>query len=1271
MIPNVTFARALSEGIHSVCARQDRLVASVQDEIGQALHCTGANVERWRKGQPPREHERIAFLAQYCVRNGHVGADWARRFLASARHPERDEVLRALFPNEPSVEATTSRRNNLPRRDADMLGRAADIEQVLSDLASRYPLVSIEGLGGVGKTTLAKEVAYRALEPLSDRSGQFDAAVWVSAKSRPEQRLWLVEVLRTILRVLAGEQPTDISHEDRVAQVSQLLKTHRTLLVIDNFETVDDPDLVTWMEYVPEPSKVLVTGRYGQLRGVKAVHLRGLEDQPALTLIRRHANALGLRQLEMAPDDVLLPLVRVTEGNPLALAMSVGFVKRRGLTLDRIVDDLHSAGQNTEGLFSELFARAWTSLSSDARSLLMGIAMFPDSVQREPLAVASDLRGYRLDSAVAHLREMLLIESSAELEQSQQRFSIHSLTKSYALARTDDDWRARATARLNEFFHEARVSDLRLPEIEAKWQQRWETDELNVVSEGSDRPKWYALAMITYPSAHHLHIGHWYSYAPADAHARFMRMRGYNVLFPFGFDSFGLPSENHALLSGIHPQVSTMQNIDRMRQQVRAMGGSFDWTREIVCSDPSYYRWTQWIFLLMWTRGLAYKMMAPANWCAGCNRTLANEQVLDGRCERCGTEVTRSELEQWYFRVGAYADELLDFSKVEWPEKVIQMQRNWIGRTEGVELTLEAEDGSPIPVFTTRADLVYGATFVVLAPEHPLVDKLCAPARREEVQAYAERARNTSEIERASAQRDVTGVSIGAHAINPFNGERLPVWVADYILPTYGSGAALGVPGHDQRDFDFAKEFDLPTVTVVTPPGWQGGAMDYAYTGPGMMVNSGPFDGTPSREAIEKIIAFGEARGFAKPAVHYRLRDWLISRQRYWGAPIPIVYCPIHAEQSVPEDELPVVLPEDVEFASTGESPLRRHAGFLNARCPTCGGPATRDTDTMDTFVDSSWYFLRHVSPNDDQGPWDRGAAKHWLPVDQYMGGAEHAILHLLYARFMVKALRDAGVLAIDEPFTRLFSQGLITAGGAKLRKSTSQAIVPDEYVSRFGADVLRAYLMFLGPWEQGGEWTDNGVTGLLRFARPIWAMVQESGVRLDEPVGPFADGWPSSELRQLTHRTIASVTQSFDRFRFNLAVAALMSYVRELAQLAGDVRDTAAWREAVRTLLLLVAPVMPHLAEECWATLGGAYSIHAQRWPEANESLVAVNSVVVVVQVDGKIRDRLSLPVDADQETVLAQATASRRVTRLLEGRRVAQTIYVPGRVLNFVTAE
>ncbi|MBM3945601.1 MAG: leucine--tRNA ligase, partial [SAR202 cluster bacterium] len=619
-----------------------------------------------------------------------------------------------------------------------------------------------------------------------------------------------------------------------------------------------------------------------------------------------------------------------------------------------------------------------------------------------------------------------------------------------------------------------------------------------------NRPKWYELTMYPYPSGD-LHIGHWYAMAPADAHARYRRMLGFNVLHPMGFDAFGLPAENAAIKRGIHPQKWTLDNIANMRRQLRSMGTIYDWDREVVTCLPGYYKWNQWFFLKFYEAGLAYRSFAPANWCPSCATVLANEQVVDGHCERCGTEVTRRDLNQWFFRITRYADELLDVSKIDWPDKIKTMQTNWIGRSEGVEIEFDIShlglDQKVLSTFTTRIDTIYGVTFVVMAPEHPLVAKITQPEQQAEVDAYIAAARRQSEIERMSTEKEKTGVFTGAHCVNRLNGERVPILVGDYVLMGYGTGVVMGVPAHDERDFDFAKKYGLPIRVVVAPPGWDGGDLDAAYTGPGAQVNSGQFDGLPSTDGWHRIANHIEAKGWGKHTVNYRMRDWLISRQRYWGTPIPMVYCDGCGVVPVPEKDLPVLLPEDAEFKPTGESPLARHEGFVNTACPQCGKPAKRETDTMDTFVDSSWYFLRYSSPDYTPAAFDPEAVKTWAPVDQYTGGAEHAVMHLLYSRFFVRALRDLGMLDFDEPFTRLYNQGIILGEDhEKMSKSRGNVVAPDDYVGELGADVVRCYLMFLGPWDRGGPWSTAGINGAARWLNRVWDLMARNTPDLDTP---------------------------------------------------------------------------------------------------------------------------------------------------------------------------
>jgi leucyl-tRNA synthetase len=805
-------------------------------------------------------------------------------------------------------------------------------------------------------------------------------------------------------------------------------------------------------------------------------------------------------------------------------------------------------------------------------------------------------------------------------------------------------------------------------EIEKRWRERWAADGLYRTPDDDPRPKFYYLTMLPYTSGD-LHIGHWYAMAPSDVQARYWRMRGYNVLFPMGFDAFGLPAENAAIKQNIHPYKWTMGNVARMREQLKTMGAIFDWEREAITSDPDYYRWTQWWFLQFYKHGLAYRGQAPANWCPSCQTVLANEQVLpSGQCERCGTAVTKRDLEQWFFRITRYADELLDHSKIQWPERIATMQKNWIGRSEGVEIAFGLDapgvEEKELRVFTTRPDTIYGVTFMVLAPEHPLVEKLTAPDKRAEVQAYVEAARRQSEIERLSTEKEKTGVFIGAYCKNLLNGEDVPIFIADYALLWYGTGIVMGVPAHDQRDLDFARKYSLPIPVVIAPPAYQGEPLEAAYVEAGTMVNSGPFDGTPSEEGKTAVAEYIEKRGWGKRTVSYRLRDWLISRQRYWGAPIPIVYCQQCGIVPVPEEQLPVLLPEDAEFRPTGESPLKLHKGFVNTTCPQCQGPAQRETDTMDTFMCSNWYFMRYIDPRDPEHPFSRELARKWLPVDQYTGGAEHAVMHLLYARFFTKAARDMGAVEFDEPFLRLFNQGTIIAGKTKMSKSRGNVVAPDEYVARLGADAVRIYLMFIGPWEQGGEWDDSGLAGVSRWLNRVWNLVLSPAETASLPDAPA-----TRELRRLMHKTIRRVTEDTERFRFNTMVAALMEYTNGLtrAKEAGPV-DGSAWRDAIDALLLLIAPSAPHLAEELWQRTRHAYSIHNQSWPAWDEDLAREEEITLVVQVNGKLRDRLQVPADITEERAKELALASARVRAHTDRKQMLRVIYVPGRLVNVV---
>jgi len=809
-------------------------------------------------------------------------------------------------------------------------------------------------------------------------------------------------------------------------------------------------------------------------------------------------------------------------------------------------------------------------------------------------------------------------------------------------------------------------------EIEKKWQQRWAEDRLYEVTEDNTRPKWYALTMFPYTSGD-LHIGHWYAMAPSDVHARFKQMQGYNVLHPMGFDAFGLPAENAAISRGIHPFTWTMQNIDNMRRQLKSIGAIYDWNREVITCQPEYYKWTQWFFLKLYQAGLAYRGKAPVNWCPCCQTVLANEQVLAGGfCERCGTAVIRRDLEQWFFRITKYADELMQHDGIDWPERIKTMQRNWVGKSVGTEISFALDypgvEEKEIRVFTTRPDTIFGVTFMVLAPEHPLVAKLTSPEKRAEVEDYIARARRRSEIERQSTEREKDGVFIGAYAVNRLNAESAPIWIADYVLMSYGTGAVMGVPAHDERDFAFAKKYDLPIKVVIAPPGWQGGELEAAYTEPGTMVNSGQFNGLSSEKGMEAVSDFLEEKGWGKRAVSYRLRDWLISRQRYWGAPIPIIYCPNCGLVPVPEQDLPVLLPENAEFKPTGESPLKYCEQFVNTTCPQCSSPAKRETDTMDTFMCSSWYFLRYASPHCDTAPFDADKLKYWLPVDLYTGGAEHAVMHLFYARFFIKALQDMGLVDFGEPFSRLFNQGVIVAGRQKMSKSRGNVITPDVYVSELGADAVRAYLMFVAPWEQGGEWDDSGISGISRWLNRVWNLVLK-GYSCSETVSSAVRQKAERELSRITHQTIRKVTDDLEKLRFNTMIAALMEFTNYLAKVreTGVVIDSA-WNESIDSLLLLLAPTAPHLAEELWQRIGHDYSIHNQSWPQWDEELAKDEEITLVIQVNGKLRDRITVSASVTEAEARQLAQESQRVKAHTEGKELLKTIYVPGRLVNFV---
>ncbi|OIO97940.1 MAG: leucine--tRNA ligase [Anaerolineae bacterium CG2_30_64_16] len=974
-------------------------------------------------------------------------------------------------------------------------------------------------------------------------------------------------------------------------------------------------------------------------------------------------------------------------------------------------------------------------------------------------------------------------------------------------------------------------------EIEPKWQKLWAESGLYATREDPERPKFYFLTMLPYPSGD-LHIGHWYAMTPSDAAARYRRMKGYNVFFPIGFDAFGLPAEGAAIKHGIHPYTWTMANIERMRAQLRSMGAMWAWDHEAVSCDPRYYAWTQWFFLKLYEHGLAYRKFAPVDFCPHCNTTLAREQVWgeDRHCERCGTPVIKKELEQWFFKITDYADELLRFDGIDWPERIRTMQTNWIGRSEGAEVTFPIDMGDsgsgigvqsadtaipntqyPIPgtdaitVFTTRPDTLWGATFMVLAPEHPLVEKLTTEEHRAAVDAYRLQADRQTEIERTAADKEKTGVFIGAYAINPVNGRRIPIWIADYVMVTYGTGAIMAVPAHDERDFAFALKFGLPIIPVIERPddlaksavwdgsvpgdfgaalsaagfawewlaipdrgrfyavtlhgdeqvrayvallqahlkaghwadvvgrGWQvvfhdgplaldSAAADaaimarchagYDYTRQfatsmsmwwavewyrnvlyhadyGTMIHSEAFSGTAGAVAKAQVTRWLAEQGVGKFAVNYRLRDWLISRQRYWGAPIPIIYCPACGTVPAPYEDLPVLLPEDAEIPATGENALKFHAGFLNVRCPQCGGAAQRETDTMDTFMCSSWYHYAYVTPywkagqklRPDDTPWEPEAGNYWLPVDQYTGGPEHATMHLLYTRFFTKALRDMGVAPFAEPMLRLFNQGIILGpDGNRMSKSKGNVVAPDEWVERYGADTVRAYLMFIGPWDAGGPWNSQGIEGVRRFLERVWNVVAEdegqaSGGRSQGP----KIAAQVRELQHVTHKTLRKVTEDIEAFKFNTLLAALMEFNNYLVKARETaVYGTSAWEEALDMLLLMLAPETPHIAEELWqrrvqtrrvsenpsGLFQAADSIHVQPWPVWDPELAKAETVILVVQINGKVRDKIEAAADIGEAEARELALASPLIQRWLEGKTVRKVIFAGGKLLNFVVS-
>lgn len=795
--------------------------------------------------------------------------------------------------------------------------------------------------------------------------------------------------------------------------------------------------------------------------------------------------------------------------------------------------------------------------------------------------------------------------------------------------------------------------------IEEKWQRRWEESELYKYVPDARKEKFYMMEMFSYPSGANLHVGHWYNYGLADSFARFKRMQGFNVFHPMGFDAFGLPAENYAIKTGIHPMDSTISNIETMERQLRRMGATFDWSAEVKTCMPDYYRWTQWCFLQLYKNGLAYRKEMPVNWCPSCNTTLANEQVLsDGSCERCGASVTRRNLTQWCFRITEYAEELLaGLDHLDWPEKTKLMQKNWIGKSIGGEVVFTTEAGRPFTVFTTRPDTLFGVTYMVFSPEHELVDELTTPGQKDEIEAYKAFAAKASEIDRMSSTREKTGAFTGSYAINPINGERIPIYIADYVLATYGTGIIMAVPGHDERDYEFAVKFKLPIRRVVNPA--DGSERELPFADYGVMVNSGRFDGMTSEEGKEAVLAELKERGLGCPKVNYRLRDWIISRQRYWGCPIPMVHCADCGVVPVPESELPVELPYDVDFTPDGTSPLLKSEAFMNTICPVCGKPAKRDADTMDTFMCSSWYQFRYCDAHNDKEAWSREKVDGLCPVDTYVGGAEHACMHLIYARFFTKAFRDMGYLDFDEPFLRLVHQGTILGpDGNKMSKSRGNVISPDAYIQKYGSDVFRMYLQFGFSYIEGGKWSDDGIKSVARFLDRVERLVERTVAIRSQKAGR---GSAERELDFVRANTIKAIGADLERFQFNTCIARMMEYVNAIYKYVegGSVSGEYLFG-LVRDLMLLLAPFAPHFAEELWEQLGLPYSVFNQRWPEYDEKALNRQEVEYGVQVNGKVRARVTLPAELDAKEVESAALADESIQRAIEGKTVKKVIVV-----------
>ncbi|MCI5726737.1 MAG: leucine--tRNA ligase [Clostridium sp.] len=806
--------------------------------------------------------------------------------------------------------------------------------------------------------------------------------------------------------------------------------------------------------------------------------------------------------------------------------------------------------------------------------------------------------------------------------------------------------------------------------IDEKWQKKWETDEIYKFDPTKLEKKLYTLEMFSYPSGSQLHAGHWFNYGPVDSWARLKRMQGYNVFQPMGFDAFGLPAENYAIKTGIHPKDSTYKNIETMENQLKAMGAMFNWENEVITCDPSYYKWTQWLFLQLYKKGLAYRKKAPVNWCPSCNTVLANEQVVDGCCERCGTQVTKKDLTQWFLKITDYADELLEkLDDLDWPEKTVAMQKHWIGKSTGAEVTFKVKDSDlSFDVFTTRVDTLYGVSYVVLAPENKLVDELTTKENKAAVEEYKAAAAKQSDIERQSTSKEKTGVFTGSYAINPINNKVIPIWISDYVLATYGTGAVMAVPAHDERDFAFATKFNLPIERVIKSKTEEEPELPFCEHG--ILVNSDEFDGLTTAEAKIKIVEKLTKNNLGSQKVNYRLRDWLVSRQRYWGAPIPIIYCEKCGTVPVPEKDLPVELPYDVEFAPDGKSPLAKSEKFINTICPCCGGPAKREPDTLDTFVCSSWYYLRYPDNKNSEKAFDPEIINKMLPVDKYVGGPEHACMHLLYARFITKALRDMGYLKFDEPFKSLTHQGLILGpDGLKMSKSKGNTISPDTYINMYGADVFRMYLMFGFAYTEGGAWSDDGIKSVARFVERIERTIELAKDAIDTKGDKTTIEKVEKELNFWRHTAIKGVTEDGDKMQFNTAIARLMEFVNALSKYIQEEKVNGSFlEEVILDFIKLLAPFAPHFSEEEWSYMGKASSVFNEQWPSFDSSALVKDEIEIAIQINGKIKARINIPSSYSEDEIKKAALENETIVANTEGKNIVKVIIIKGRLVNIV---